>query len=90
MFKTLIRNLRKRKEEEDARPAMLDTLRGHVREAFENAAANGCSFAGWTDHEVAADMWIYDADIETFKLDDVFLIVKELRPAIDEARRAAA
>ena len=73
MFKTLIRNLRKKSEQ--------DALDAKVREALENAAENGCTFAGWTNTEVATDMCTYDADLETHEVEEVTAALSRVRGA---------
>lgn len=56
------------------------TLIEHVREAFVNAAENGCTFDGWSDDEIAVDMCTYDADIEQYDVEDVEEAVAKVRP----------
>jgi hypothetical protein len=55
---------------------LLDEL---VAAAYQNALENGYNLDLWSSHDVALDMCDKDADIERYKLEDVYRSVTRYR-----------
>jgi hypothetical protein len=54
-------------------------VRTRVLVAMAQASYNGYDFDGWDSREIAADMLIYDADLEGLPVEAVLPYVKEWR-----------